>query len=60
VLTKADEVKPDALAATIAGVTAAVRKRPAAYPDVLPTSARSGAGVADLRAAIARLLAEKK
>ena len=60
VLTKADEVKPDALAATIAGVTAAVRKRPAAYPDVLPTSARTGAGVADLRAAIARLLAEKQ
>src|SRR4051812_167910 len=60
VLTKADEVKPDALAATIAGVTAGVRKRPAAYPDVLPTSARTGAGIADLRAAIARLLAEKK
>ena len=60
VLTKADEVKPDALNTTIAAVTAAVRKRPAAYPDVLPTSARTGAGVADLRAAIARLLAEKQ
>ena len=60
VLTKSDEVKPDALAATIAGVAAAVRKRPAAYPGVLPTSARTGAGLADLRAAIARLLAEKK
>src|ERR1043165_222012 len=58
VLTKADEVKRDALAATIAGVAAAVRKRPAAFPDVLATSARTGAGIGELRAAIARLLAE--
>src|ERR1700756_732950 len=43
VLTKADEVKPTALDATIAGVAATVRKRPAAYPDVLTTSARSRA-----------------
>jgi GTP-binding protein len=60
VLTKADEVKPAALATTLAGVVAGLSKRPAAYPDVLPTSARTGAGLADLRAAIARLLAEKK
>jgi GTP-binding protein len=59
VLTKSDEVKRDALAATIAETGAAVRKRAAAYPDVLATSTRSGAGVGDLRAAIARLLAEK-
>jgi GTP-binding protein len=59
VLTKSDEVKPDALAATIAETGAAVRKRAAAYPDVLATSTRSGAGIGDLRAAIARLLAEK-
>ena len=60
VLTKADEVKPAALDATIAAVTAAVRKRPAAYPDVLATSARTGAGIADLRAAVVRLMAEKQ
>src|SRR5262249_20496771 len=59
VLTKADAVKPGALAATIDEVAAAVRRRPAAYPDVLATSARTGAGIGDLRAAIARLLAEK-
>jgi len=59
VLTKSDEVKATALAATIAGVGAAVRKRPAAYPDVLATSTRSGAGIGELRAAVARLLAEK-
>jgi GTP-binding protein len=59
VLTKSDAVKPDALAATAAAVAAAVRKRPAAYPDVLATSSRDGAGMSELRAAIARLLAEK-
>jgi GTP-binding protein len=59
VLTKADEVKPTALDATIAGVADKVRKRPAAYPDVLATSARSGAGMPELRAAVARLLAER-
>jgi len=60
VLTKADEVKADALAAAVSGVAAAIRKRAAAYPDVLATSARTGAGLADLRAAVARLLAEKQ
>src|ERR1700693_2492072 len=44
VLTKSDEVKADALAATIADVGTAVRKRAAAYPDVLATSTRNGAG----------------
>jgi GTP-binding protein len=60
VLTKADAVKRDALAATIDETMAAVRKRPAAYPDVLATSARTGAGMPELRAAVARLLAEKR
>jgi GTP-binding protein len=59
VLTKSDAVKADALATTAAAVAAAVRARPAAYPDVLVTSARDGAGMSELRAAIARLLAEK-
>jgi GTP-binding protein len=60
VLTKADEVKPAALATTIETVAAAVRKRPASFPDVLATSARTGAGLPELRGAIARLLAEKQ
>jgi|SRR5689334_6365672 len=59
VLTKADEVKPTALADTIAGVEAVLRPRPAAYPGVLATSARTGAGLSELRAAVARLVAEK-
>jgi GTP-binding protein len=60
VLTKADQVKPAELAARIAATEAALAKRPAAFPRVLTTSARSGAGIAELRAAIARLRAERK
>jgi GTP-binding protein len=59
VLTKADEVKDAELAALIAATNAALAKHPAAYPDVLATSARSGAGIAELRAAIARLGKER-
>jgi GTP-binding protein len=60
VLTKADQVKPDELAGRIAATETALAKRPAAFPQVLATSARSGAGIAELRAAIARLLAERR
>ena len=60
VLTKADQVKPAALEAGIAAVKAATDKRAAAFPDVIATSARSGAGVAELRAAIGRLVAERR
>ena len=59
VLTKCDEVKPAELAGRIAEVEAALSKRPAAYPAVLATSAHDGAGIAELRAAIARLLQEQ-
>jgi GTP-binding protein len=59
VLTKSDQVSAAALAERIETVKAAVRKRPAAFPDLIATSARSGAGIAQLRAAIARLLAER-
>jgi GTP-binding protein len=59
VLTKADALKAGALAARIAETAAALAKRPAAFPDVLATSARDDAGIAELRAAIARLIAER-
>ena len=58
-LTKADQVKPAALANLVAATRAAIRQRPAAFPDVLVTSARTGLGIPELRAAIARLLAER-
>ena len=59
VLTKCDEVKPAELAGRIAEVEAALAKRPAAFPTVLATSAHDGAGIPELRAAIARLLEER-
>jgi len=59
VLTKADEVKEAALADLIAATTAALARHPAAFPQVLATSARDGAGIPELRAAIARLVKER-
>jgi GTP-binding protein len=59
VLTKADQVKAAELAGRIAEIEAALAKRPAAFPQVLPTSSRSGDGIAELRAAIARLKKER-
>ena len=60
VLTKSDQLKPAELAARAAEVEAALKKRPAAFPAVLATSAHDGAGIAELRAAISRLLTERK
>jgi len=59
VLTKADQVPAADLDARLAATQAALAKHPAAYPEVLVTSARTGAGIEDLRAAIARLVAER-
>jgi GTP-binding protein len=58
-LTKADQVKAAELADRIAATETALRRRPAAFPQVLPTSARTGAGMPEIRAAIARLKAER-
>ena len=59
VLTKGDEVKASDKSARIAATLEALRKHVAAYPEVMFTSARTGEGIADLRAHIARLLAER-
>ena len=59
VLTKRDEVKPAQQEARIEATSAALRPHPAAYPHVFFTSARTGEGVAELRAHVARLLAER-
>jgi GTP-binding protein len=59
VLTKCDQVGETELAERIETVTAAMRKRPAAFPDLIATSSHTGAGMEQLRAAIARLLAER-
>ena len=60
VLTKCDALTPAELAPCSAGVEAVLAKRPAAFPGVLATSARDGTGIPELRAAIARLLAERR
>ncbi len=59
VFTKADQVSACALAEKTDAVRAALAKRPASFPDIFATSARTGDGIPDLRAAIARLLAER-
>ena len=60
VLTKSDEVKPAALAELIRNTGAILTAHAAAYPDVVPTSARNGDGVPELRASIARLVKERR
>ena len=59
ILTRCDELKPSELDDRIDEVETALAKRPAALPAVLATSAHDGSGIPELRAAIARLLAER-
>jgi GTP-binding protein len=59
VLTKADAAKEGERAALLAATEAALARHPAAHPQVLVTSARTGAGIAELRAAMARLVNER-
>ncbi len=60
VLTKADQVKAGALTTMIAETTAALAKHPAAFPEVLVTSSRTGDGMPELRAAMVRLIEERR
>jgi GTP-binding protein len=60
VLTKADQVKGSELTTRIEETVAALAKHPAAFPDVLATSSRTGAGMPELRAAMVRLLEEHR
>lgn len=55
VLTKADKVREDALAARAAEIAARTAKRPAAHPTTLTTSAAKGAGLDALRLEIMAL-----
>lgn len=59
VLTKADELKKGELEKRIAGTAEQIAKHAAAYPDIMPTSSRTGFGIPELRANIARLLSER-
>nr|WP_249681227.1 ribosome biogenesis GTP-binding protein YihA/YsxC [Roseococcus pinisoli] len=57
VITKADGVKPGALARRQAEVEALARKHPAGHPLVVTTSSETGAGIEELRAELAALVA---
>ena len=52
VLTKADKIKASALAEVTARTAEEARKRPAAHPEIIPTSSEKGMGLPELRAAI--------
>jgi GTP-binding protein len=56
VLTKADEVKPAALARKQDEIARLARAHPAAHPVIHTTSSETGLGVPELRAALAELV----
>jgi len=59
VLTKADAVRKAEQAAVVERTLADIKRRPAAFPEVLLTSSEKGEGIPELRAAIARALSER-
>ena len=59
VLTKADEIKKSEIEGRVAETAERLAKRPAAFPQIQPTSSRTGLGIPELRAGIARLLTER-
>lgn len=58
VLTKIDKVAPAARAALLGQTAAALARRPAAFPRLVATSSITGEGLPELRAEIARLIAD--
>ena len=52
VLTKADKIKATDLAAVTQATAEEARKRPAAHPDIIATSAEKGLGIPEPRAAV--------
>lgn len=59
ILTKADALKQSELESRIAEVQQGLLRRPAAFPQVLATSSRSGDGVPEVRAAVIQLMRER-
>ena len=57
VLTKADKIKPPAVARLKEETAKAIVRRPAAYPAILATSSEKGSGLDELRGAIAQAIA---
>jgi GTP-binding protein len=59
VLTKADKIKASALAEVTAKTAEEARKRPAAHPEIMPTSSEKGMGLPELRAAILEAVTDR-
>jgi GTP-binding protein len=60
VLTKADALHVREQGERVEATRTALARRPAAYPEIVLTSSRTGDGIADLRAAIAQLVADRR
>jgi GTP-binding protein len=60
VLTKADKITPRALAHVLSATQFALKAHPAAFPEIIATSSETGAGIAELQAAITHLIAERR
>ncbi len=60
VLTKTDQLKPGETEKRVAATLEAISRQPAAFPIVFPTSSRANTGLPELRAAILRVLEERK
>jgi GTP-binding protein len=59
VLTKADKLKSAGVGRLAAETAEKIKKRPAAFPEVLSTSSEKGEGIEDLRAAILTAAADR-
>ncbi len=55
VLTKIDKVRRAELDQRLSDTTVALKSHPAAFPEIMVTSARDGTGIAELRAALSTL-----
>ena len=58
VLTKIDKIKPPAVEKLLAATEMQLRKRAAAFPEIVATSSEKGQGMDELRDAIARAVTD--
>ena len=59
VLTKADKIKPPAVTTLTAETLDKVRRRPAAFPEIIATSSEAGGGIEDLRMAVLKATSDR-
>jgi len=60
ILTKTDKIKASELATLEARIAEDIKRRPAAFPEIIATSSDSGLGIARLRAALTALTKEQE